>query len=406
MSTQLFLCPRLIGARFEGHAIPLEFLKDLAALEEMIVEVAKAEFLKYHPGRQRVPPGFAKDVELKLTGIEEGSAVLAISLDTAPNQKFPIQDRTYFNRLDAIICFERARDIILSVIGAAEQNQPVPDYLPQRALRHFSKFGRSLRADEAIEFTTPTRDTRAKLTKETWPWLVHASSGDDRLADETSTRAIESESAPALPFKTLTEEASVRGTVPEADQGRRTFEVQLVDGQKVRAPIPPQHLDTILEALRGYKNGVRVLLQGMGRFNRAKRLLDFDSIEQVSILNPLDISAQLDDLRLMKNGWLEGEGVAPPHEGLDWLSQVFDDHYSENLPPPYLYPTEEGGVQAEWSFKQDEVSLRIDLGNHVGGWHALNMETDADASRTLNLDRAESWDWIGRQIQQMSESKA
>ena len=384
MSIQPFLYPRLTGARFEDHAIPLEFLKDLAALEEMIAKVAKAEFLKEHHDRRRVPQGFTKGIELKLTGIKEGSAVLAISLDAVPDQKFSGQDRTYFNRRDAIICFERARDAIVSVIGAADQNQSFAHYLPKKTLRYFDKFGRSLRDGEAIELTTPSRDIRAKLTKKTWLRLVHASSENDRLIKETS----------------------IRGSVSEADQDNMTFEVQPVVGQKVKAPIPPQHLDTILEALGGYKNGVRVLLQGMGRFNRAKRLLDFDSIEQVSILNPLDISAQLDDLRLMKNGWLEGEGLAPPHEGLDWLSQAFDDHYSENLPPPYLYPTEEGGVQAEWSLTQDEVSLRIDLGSHAGGWHELNMGTDADASRTLNLDRAESWDWIGRQIQQMSESKA
>jgi hypothetical protein len=41
MSTEPFLTPRLVGDRFEGHAIPLEVLKDFAVLEEMIVEVAK-----------------------------------------------------------------------------------------------------------------------------------------------------------------------------------------------------------------------------------------------------------------------------------------------------------------------------------------------------------------------------
>ena len=35
-----FLSPRLVGERFVGHAIPLELLKDLAVVEEMIIEVA------------------------------------------------------------------------------------------------------------------------------------------------------------------------------------------------------------------------------------------------------------------------------------------------------------------------------------------------------------------------------
>ena len=40
-----FLSPRLVGNRFDQHSIPLEVLKDLAALEELIVEVAKWHYL-------------------------------------------------------------------------------------------------------------------------------------------------------------------------------------------------------------------------------------------------------------------------------------------------------------------------------------------------------------------------
>ncbi len=40
-----FLKPRLVGARFDGHRVPLEILRDLAVLEQMIVEVAKWQYL-------------------------------------------------------------------------------------------------------------------------------------------------------------------------------------------------------------------------------------------------------------------------------------------------------------------------------------------------------------------------
>ena len=33
-----------------------------------------------------------------------------------------------------------------------------------------------------------------------------------------------------------------------------------------------------------------------------------------------DISSQIDDLRLLKDGWLEGQGKGPSQEGLDWLA--------------------------------------------------------------------------------------
>ncbi len=393
MSAEPFLCPRLIGARFEGHAVPLEFLKDLAALEEMIVEAAKAEFLKDHPYRQRVRSGFAKGIELKLTEIEEGSAVLTISLDAGPDLQFPRQDQTYF---------ERALEVIAGIIRAAEQNQSVTDYLPHKILRHFGKFGRSLRDDEAIEFITPTRYSLAKLTKKTWLRLIQAS---DRLTGESSAWARDSEAAPALPFKALSEETFVRGTVPEADQDNMTFEIQPIIGQKVKAPIPLQHLSTILGAFSGYKSNRRVLLHGIGRFSRDRALLGFDSIEHVSIIDALDISARLDELRLMKNGWLEGKGLAPPHVGLDWLSRAFDDHYPGNLPLPYLYPTEEGGIQAEWTLGPKEVSLEIELSRHSGEWHVLDMETNDVSERTLNIEDVSDWRWLAEQIRQMNQEE-
>ncbi len=395
MSAELFLRLRLTGDRFEGHAIPLEFLKDLAVLEKMIVETAKAEFLKDRPGRQRVSPGFAKDIELKLTRIEEGSAVAFISLDGVPSLQF--WNLTYF---------ERAREALVDAVGAAEQNRSITEHLPEKALRYVDKFVQNLRDDEAIEFTTPTRDTSAKLTKKSRQRLVLAPVGDDGPTEDAMVSGIVSKTiSDDLFVEELTEGTMVRGTVPEADQDNMTFEVQLFSGQKVTAPIPPQQLGTILEAFSGYKGGARILLQGVGRFDQVNHLLGFDSIEDVRPLDPLDITARLEELRSLKDGWLEGDGRALSYEGLDWLSRTFEQYYPENLPPPYLYPTEEGGVQAEWSLSPKEVSLEIEFGSHSGEWHVLDMETNEVSERTLNINNANDWKWLVEQIRQMNKEE-
>ena len=88
----------------------------------------------------------------------------------------------------------------------------------------------------------------------------------------------------------------------------------------------------------------------------------------------LDIRAQLDELRLLKDGWLEGEGLSPPAPGLDWLQNAFDRHFPDDAPPPHLYPTESGGVQAEWSIGSLEISLDLNLDTRSGEWHALDTE--------------------------------
>ena len=364
MSETTFLRPRLIGARFESHSIPLGLLKNLAALEKMIIEVAKLEFLKDHPNRRRVPRGFAGGIELKLTGIEDGSAVLEISLFV---DKPPFPNKKYF---------ERARDVIIRAIGDAEESKAIPE----KTLRYFDKIKRRLREDEAIEFITP----------------------DSRFADITSEQR-----AQYIPstVKQLKADTAVRGTVPEINQGDMTFQIQLFDGQQIKAPIAPQHFDAILEAFNGYKNDLRFLFQGVGRFNLIKKLLEFDSIERISLLHELDISAQLDDLRLLKDGWLEGRGKAPSQDGLDWLSQAFKNYYSGDLPLPYLYPTEPGGVQAEWSLGRNEITLEIDLAEHAGYFHALHIEDDTEKTRTLDLGSETHWIELKTLIANMSESK-
>ena len=46
----------------------------------MIVDVAKWKFFQTNPNRERTPRGFTEGIELKLTGMEEGSAIPIISL--------------------------------------------------------------------------------------------------------------------------------------------------------------------------------------------------------------------------------------------------------------------------------------------------------------------------------------
>jgi hypothetical protein len=114
---------------------------------------------------------------------------------------------------------------------------------------------------------------------------------------------------------------------------------------------------------------------------------------------PLDIPARLDEMRLLRDGWLEGSGKGPSHEGLDWLARAFSQFYPDDLPLPFLYPTAEGAVQAEWTLGPAEITLEIDLETRRGNWHALNTETDAEAARELNLGEANDWRCLTAEIQ-------
>lgn len=360
MKIQPFLQPRLTGPRFEDHAIPLEFLKDLAVLDEMVSEVAKWRFLQANPSRKRSRRGFTEGISLGLSAVEQGSAMPLICLFIASNLLIAPENQMYF---------EEARDAIIGAIGAAEQNKSVTDHLPEKALSYFDRFGRSLRDGEAIEFEAPNRAAPVRLTKETRRRLVLAASNVNELTDELV----------------------VHGTIPEADQHERSFELQLLDGRKVRAPMAGQHIDAILEAFNGYAQGLRVRLRGVGRFNRNNRLQSFESIEDISFLDPLDVAVRLDELKLVQNGWLEGVGIAPDHTGLDWLATSFDTYMPEELPLPHVYPTPDGGVRMEWSLETKEASLEIDLKQRISKWHDLDFKTDEEVTADVDLKSEKGW---------------
>jgi hypothetical protein len=112
------------------------------------------------------------------------------------------------------------------------------------------------------------------------------------------------------------------------------------------------------------------------------------------LLDPLDVSSRLDELRTLKDGWLDGLGAAPSAEGLEWLARTFDAFYADTLPLPYIYPVAEGGVRFEWSLTPHEISLEINFSERSGEWHSLNLETDQEEYRSLNLDAQEGWDWL------------
>ena len=406
MSETTFLCPRLIGARFEDHSIPLELLKNLSVLEELIIEVARLEYFRDHPDRRHVPRGFTDGIELKLTGIEDGSAVPVISLFVITHRLLFPENQYYFERArDAIVrTIEDTGDATVGAIGDAEEHKVITYILTPKTLRYFDRIGQGLREDEAIEFITPDSRLSAKFTIKTRQWLIFASS----MVKEHSVDIIrETQTQQYNPSRVeeLTKDTTVRGTVPEVNQDDMTFLIQLFDDQQIKAPITPQHFDAILEAFNGYKNNLRFLFQGVGIFNSSEQLLVFNSIERISPLDELDISAQIYDLRQLKDGWLEGQGKAPSKEGLDWLSQAFDKHYSGDLPLPYLYPTEPGGVQAEWSLGQNEITLEIDLTEHSGYFHALHMEDDTEETRRLDLGSGTHWVALKELITSMSENK-
>lgn len=354
------LRPRLRGARFEHGAVPLSVLRDVAVLEEMLVELTKHQYRQANPQRQRLPRGFLDGVEVRLVGIEDGSAVLRLLLCVSTS---------VLPTLHPVFQYaEQAQQSLVEVIDGAGRGQIDTGAFPPAALAYFDRFGRSLRADEAIDLETP-RGATARLTQATRRALVLAAPG----------------------AQAVTELERIRGLVPEADQNRNSFEVLLGDGHRVKVPLAPEHRDVVLEAFRGYRDGAKVLVEGTGKRDRNRVLRGLESVEHISLLDPLDIDARLDELASLRDGWYDGRGMAYQPADLVWLREALAGPYPDQLPLPRLYPTVEGGVLAEWSQPPFDASLEVALATRRGCWHALNLETDEAQTRVLDLASDQAW---------------
>jgi hypothetical protein len=366
---QDFLEPKLCGERFRDHTVPLELLKDFSALEEMLVEVAKWKFKQEHQNRERIQRNFANGIELQLAGVGDGSAKLAIVLAYSSSLLFPPDNVKYF---------EQAKTEIVNAIALSAEDRP--QVLPANYLSYFDRFGRGLRPGESIEF--PQGDRIVTLNSEIRKKLIRSAQ-----------------------VEIWTEERALRARVYEMNVRGDSFEFELSDGTRAEAPLNDNCKDAVVDAMRGYRNGAYVLIQGVVQWDRKDHLKGFESIEHVTPLDPLDVTLRLEQIAALNDGWFDGKGIAPNKEMLSWLSIQFDAYFDGDRPLPYLYPTAEGGVQAEWTLNNNEVSLDIDLEKKQAEYQALNLKDNTCSEFTFSLADQNGWNQLNEALKQLEIPK-
>jgi len=66
-----------------------------------------------------------------------------------------------------------------------------------------------------------------------------------------------------------------------------------------------------------------------------------------------------------------------------------------------IYPTPEGELQLEWTLKDKEISLEIDLDIHWAEWHLLEISTGKDEFKELDLNAEYSWKWLIKRLNEV-----
>jgi hypothetical protein len=336
-----FLKPRFTGPRFEAHTLPVEVAKDLAAYEELIVELAKHLYLKAHPARRRVPKGFEDSFSLHLEQIEEGSAVPVLACITAAGNLLP-------GGADGVY-FDHARDLVADCVEAVSAAKPLPEAFPRELLNYFDGVGRSLRADEGVDLGAQPVG-KAVLTAERRKQLVLSAQ------------------------KFYTKEVELIGAVGEIDWEKRTFRLRLDNNQPVNASLPDWADDLVRRA--GGVERSRVLLKGIGIYDAWDHLLKVSAANHLELSENHALATKLESLSELKPGWFEGQGDVPAADDLNWLTDRLVESYPADVAIPYVCATPEGGVFIEWKSKAWRASAEFDLKQHSVTLHSASLQGD------------------------------
>jgi len=122
------------------------------------------------------------------------------------------------------------------------------------------------------------------------------------------------------------------------------------------------------------------------------------------LLEPMGIEASLKALGELRDGWLDGYGYAPDRAALHQLASAVEERFDRDLPPPWLYPTPDGGVQAEWTLGDWAISLDISLPAFKADYQALNLRTDEQHDVELALDTEAGWQKLNAALKALHQS--
>jgi len=329
-----FVQPNFIGPRFDGHTLPVEMARDLAAYEILIIDLAKRLYLREHPDREQPPKGFAAGFRLHLERIEQGSV--------KPVLVIPATEAFAFSGV--LPYFERARDLVAECIAAPEGE--VSAGFPRDLLAYFNQFGRSLHNDESIALPGP----------------------GGQMAVLTAVRRKELVLAASPVYE---REIELSGTIGEVDWEKSTFRLRLGNGRFAIIPMP-RSFQAIAREFGGRPRH-HVTVKGLAAYDSWDELQKVLSLDSLELQKDYEIAARFEALSGLNDLWPDKSGAAPDRTKLLFVWERMEGHYPEELPLPAIVPTAEGGLLFEWDFA-GYPSLEIRLADLVGDFRAIQAD--------------------------------
>ena len=100
-------------------------------------------------------------------------------------------------------------------------------------------------------------------------------------------------------------------------------------------------------------------------------------------------------------GWLDDIGLPPSRELLELVGEWLEQHQRKDGLQPRLYPTPEGGVEAEWRIGRLDLSVEFDPSSGLAEWHALDLDQGTVDEQRVALQDEPGMQALGAKLQRV-----
>lgn len=355
------------GGRFAAHAVPIDVLAELGTFQQLLVRVARTIFFQRHQDRHRVPRGFQEAAQLYLTSSEPNCFTAGLSRPGA-----------WLGNAEDIGIFDQARDMSIRALALVSEGQDLPADFPPDAIDLLAALGQRLDNDEELLVRT-RRDagTTARVNQRTRA----------RLAEITR--------------RPLEREEGIDGEVEKVDDTADRFTLRTRVGTRVEVPFSVVQRPAVMEALE-QRPIARVRVRGLlavAQRLKMKSVAELEVVDDERAPEVQRVWKRLEDLRSLRDGWLEGDGVTPDAvvvaRAREVIARILVDY--RDLPRPKVFPTPDGGIQVEWMigdwgaelvFEPDEEGVMAEATNVETGEEREEVfaagQVTADSTAALN----------------------
>lgn len=116
--------------------------------------------------------------------------------------------------------------------------------------------------------------------------------------------------------------------------------------------------------------------------------IEIQDVLSIEPVLPAEWSERLVELQTLEKGWLDGVGKEVSRKLLREVESLLLEFLDSQVERPYIFPTEEGGVQLEWPFVRGEVTVIVLPDDKVEAY-AFSKEEDEESEKLFHWRQLE-----------------